>query len=125
MPNKIQLTDAEWAIIKQVWKHEPVPAPTVQEALAKEKGWSYSTVRTLMDRMVGKGLLTSEKLRNLTLFRSAVQQRDAQKSEVMATLRNAFSGAFTPFMQCLLDAQNLSGEELNELEKLIKAKKKK
>src|SRR5690349_15438180 len=123
MPEKIQLTDAEWAIIKQVWEHEPVPAPTVQEALAKEKGWSYSTVRTLMDRMVTKGLLTSEKLRNLTLFRSAVKQRDAQKSEVLATLKNAFSGSFAPFMQCLLEAQDLSAEELKELEKMIKARK--
>jgi len=125
MPDKIQLTDAEWAIIKQVWQSEPVPAPTVQEALAKERGWSYSTVRTLMDRMVVKGLLTSEKLRNLTLFRSAVRQTDAQKSEVLATLKNAFSGAFAPFMQCLLESQDLTEPELRALEKLIKAKKKK
>src|SRR5262245_52967383 len=125
MPEEIQLTEAEWAIIKEVWLREPVPAPTVQEALAHEKGWSYSTVRTLMDRMVAKGLLTSEKLRNLTLFRSAVKQQQAQKSEVLATLRNAFSGAFTPFVQCLLDTQKLSSEELVELEKLIKARKKK
>jgi BlaI family penicillinase repressor len=68
MADKIQLTDAEWMIIKQVWKHEPVPAPTVQEALMNERGWSYSTVRTLMDRMVVKGLLKSEKLRTLPSF---------------------------------------------------------
>ncbi len=125
MPEEIQLTDAEWAIIKQVWELEPVPAPTVQEALEKEKGWSYSTVRTLMDRMVAKGLLTSEKLRNLTLFRSAIRQQDAQRSEVKAALRNAFNGAFTPLVQCLLDSDDLSAAELAELEKMIKARKKK
>src|SRR5690606_4016135 len=125
MPDKIQLTEAEWAIIKEVWRHEPANAPDVHEALLKEKGWSYSTVRTLMDRMVAKGFLTSEKLRNLTLFRSAIKQRDAQKSEVLSTLRNAFSGSLTPLVQCLLDTKDLSAEELSELERLIKAKKKK
>ena len=125
VPEKIQLTAAEWAIIKQVWRHEPVAAPTVQEALLKEKGWAYSTVRTLMDRMVTKGFLTSAKLRNLTLFRSAIKQSDAQRSEVLSTLRNAFNGALTPLVQCLLETKDLSAEELSELEKLLKAKKKK
>lgn len=125
MPQEVQLTETEWAIIKEVWEHEPVAAPTVQEALFEEKGWSYSTVRTVMDRMVAKGYLTSEKLRNLTLFRSAIKQRDAQKGEVLSTLRNAFSGALTPLVQCLLDTKDLSAEELSELERLIKAKKKK
>jgi predicted transcriptional regulator len=121
---KIQLTPAEWTIIKEVWRHEPVAAPAIQEALAREKGWSYSTVRTLMDRMVAKGFLTSEKLRNLTLFRSAIKQQDAQKSELLSTLRNAFNGAFAPLVQCLLDSKELSAAELSELEKLIKSKKK-
>ena len=125
MPEEIQLTEAEWAVIKEVWRQEPVAAPAVQEALFKEKGWSYSTVRTVMDRMATKGFLSSEKVRNLTLFRSAIKQRDAQKGEVLSTLRNAFSGALTPLVQCLLDTKDLSGEELAELEKLIKAKKKK
>jgi predicted transcriptional regulator len=75
--------------------------------------------------MVAKGLLTSEKLRNLTLFRSAIRQQDAQKSEVMTTLRNAFNGALTPLVQCLLDTHNLSAAELSDLEKLIKAKRRK
>lgn len=125
MPEEIQLTDTEWAVIKEVWRREPVTATAVQEALSKEKGWSYSTVRTVMDRMAAKGFLTAHKVRNVTLFRSAVKQQDAQKSEVLSTLRNAFAGALTPLVQCLLDTKDLSAEELAELEKLIKAKKKK
>jgi BlaI family transcriptional regulator, penicillinase repressor len=125
MPQENQLTRAEWVIMKQVWLHEPVTAPAIQELLEKEKGWSYSTVRTFMDRMVAKGVLKSEKLRNLTLFRSALQRSEAQKSELLTTLSDAFSGALTPMVQCLLETRDLSAEELSELEKLIKAKKKK
>ncbi len=125
MKKPIQLNDTEWAIINEVWRSEPVAAPGVTEALEKSRGWSYSTVRTFMDRMVAKGYLKSEKLRNLTLFRSAIKKKDAQKGEVLTTLRNAFNGAFTPLVQCLLDSREVSDEELEELEKLIAARKKK
>jgi BlaI family penicillinase repressor len=123
MSNKAELTGTEWLIIKEIWKHEPCAAPTIQEALEKTKGWSYSTVRTVMDRMAAKGLLTTEKFRNLTLFRSTITKSQAQRRELLYALKNAFNGALTPMVQCLLDAKDISPSELAELEKLIKAKK--
>lgn len=120
---EIELTKAEWTIIKSVWDNEPCAAPTIQERLSKHIGWTYSTVRTLMDRMVGKGLLTSEKIRNLTLYRSAVTREQAQRGELLYALKHAFNGALTPMVQCLLDTESLSAAELTELESLIKAKR--
>ena len=62
-----ELTEAEWEIIQVVWEREPCAAPEVQEELVARKKWTYSTVKTLMDRMVAKGLLTTERIRNLIL----------------------------------------------------------
>ena len=120
---KIELTGTEWRIIKAVWENEPCAAPTIQEKLFPQTKWTYSTVRTLMDRMAGKGLLTAEKIRNLTLFRSAVTQNQARRGELAYTLKHAFDGAMAPMFQCLLDTNKLGAEELTELEELIKAKK--
>ena len=121
---EIELTEAEWTIIKAVWENEPCAAPTIQEKLFKHTEWTYSTVRTLMDRMVAKGLLTAEKVRNQTLYHSAVTRAQAQRGELLYALKHAFNGAFTPMVQCLLDTNRLSTAELAELEALIKAKKK-
>ena len=121
----VELTEAEWAIIKAVWDHEPCAAPVIQEALHKSREWTYSTVRTLMDRMVGKRLLTAEKIRNLTLYRSAITRAEAQKGELLYALKNAFNGALTPMVQCLLETGELSAAELAELEALIKTKRRK
>jgi BlaI family penicillinase repressor len=123
-PN-IELTEGEWAIMKAVWECQPCAAPTVQEALQATRNWTYSTVRTLMDRMVGKGLLTAEKIRNLTLYRAAITSAQAQQGELQYALKNAFDGALTPMVQCLLESNDLNGEELAELEKLIREKRKK
>ncbi len=118
-----ELTEAEWEIIQVVWEHEPCAAPTVQEALETRRKWTYSTVKTLMDRMVAKGLLTTERIRNLILYRSAITQKQARKGEVAKTLTRAFGGAFTPMMQFMLESHSLSDTELAELESMIRKKR--
>ena len=120
---EIELTEAEWTIIKAVWENEPCAAPAIQEKLFKRTEWTYSTVRTLMDRMVAKGLLTAEKIRNLTLYKSAVTRAQAQRGELLYALKHAFNGALTPMVQCLLETNDLSADELAKLESFIKAKK--
>ncbi|HEV2208204.1 MAG TPA: BlaI/MecI/CopY family transcriptional regulator [Verrucomicrobiae bacterium] len=125
MPNKpVELTEAEWTIIKAVWEKEPCTAPAVQQRVHVQTGWTYSTVRTLMDRMVGKSLLLAQKDSKLTFYRSAVTREQAQRSELLYALKHAFNGALTPMVQCLLDSGELSAKELAELEALVKAKKK-
>ena len=121
----VELTESEWTIIKAVWDNEPCAAPAIQQKLFKRTEWTYSTVRTVMDRMVTKGLLTAEKIRNLTLYRSAVTRAQAQRGELLYALKNAFNGALTPMVQCLLETNELSANELAELETMIKQRKKK
>ncbi len=118
-----ELTEAEWDIIEVVWQRQPCAAPTVQEALAARKQWTYSTVKTLMDRMATKGLLTTERIRNLMLYRAVISRRDAQRGELMRTVKRAFGGAFTPMMQFMLDGDTLSQEELGRLEAIIREKR--
>ena len=123
--SRVELTEGEWAIMRAVWTLEPCAAPTVQEALQKTRGWSYSTVRTLMDRMSVKGLLRTEKVRHLTLYRSNVTNQDAQRGEVLSALDQAFEGALTPMVMCLLDTTNLKESELADLERMVREKRKK
>lgn len=119
----VELTEAEWTIIKAVWKAEPTTAPAVQEALKKPTGWTYSTVRTLMDRMVAKGLLHAEKNGKVTTFTSAVTRTEAQRGELLYAMKHAFNGALTPMVQCLLESRKISDAEIAELEALLESRK--
>jgi len=121
---QIELTEAEWTIIKAVWDSEPCAAPAIQEKLHKQTGWTYSTVRTVLDRMVAKGLLTSEKVRHLTLYRSTATRKQAQRGELLYALKHAFNGALTPMVQCLLETKDVSREDLDKIKELIAAHEK-
>ena len=121
--SNLELFESEWAILRAVWKLQPCAAPTVQESLEKEKGWAYTTVKTLMDRMVKKGLLKVDKIRNLHLYSARITRPQAQKSEIARTIKRAFNGTLTPMMQFLIENERLSDAEYRRLENLIKTRK--
>ena len=124
MANKdMELFDGEWAILKVVWEHEPVTAPAVQEFLQKERNWAYATVKTLMDRMTKKGLLKTEKIRNMYLYRAAISRAQAQESDLVRVVKRAFNGTFSPMMQFLVESEKLSDEEVKYVEDLLKQRK--
>ncbi|HEY5043276.1 MAG TPA: BlaI/MecI/CopY family transcriptional regulator [Verrucomicrobiae bacterium] len=117
----VELTEAEWSVIKAVWETEPCTAPAIREKLFEPTGWHYSTVRTLMDRMVAKGVLKAKKEGKLTIYQSVVTRAQAQRGELVYALKHAFNGALTPMVQCLLDTKDVSHAELDELKKIIAA----
>ncbi|MBN2182236.1 MAG: BlaI/MecI/CopY family transcriptional regulator [Sedimentisphaerales bacterium] len=122
---KFELTDGEWTIFQVLWENSPRSAPDVQEEIQKNKNWAYSTVKTTMDRMVAKGLLKTQRLRNLILYSPAITRKQAQSGEIMRTVKRAFNGAMTPMMQFMLDNNNLPQEQLKQLEELIKSRRNK
>jgi len=122
----VELTQAEWEIMKVVWEKEPCAAGTVQETMAKKRDRAYSTVKTTMDRMAEKGFLQIERIRNLQLFRSCVSEVDAKRGEFRKMLKRAFNGALTPMMQFLIEHEGLSKKQASQLRKLVnKAEKRK
>ncbi len=115
----VELTQAEWEIMKVVWDKQPCAAGTVQEALAKSRDRAYSTVKTTMDRMTEKGFLQIEKIRNLQLFKSCISEVDAKRGEFRKMLKRAFDGALTPMMQFLIEHEGLSKKQASQLRKLV------
>jgi BlaI family penicillinase repressor len=116
----VELTEAEWEIMKVVWEKQPCTAGTVQEELAATRDRAYSTVKTMMDRMVEKGFLRIERIRNLQLFSSCVSEIEAKRGEFRRMLQRAFDGALTPMMQFLIEHEGLSKEEASQLRELIR-----
>jgi BlaI family penicillinase repressor len=115
---QVELTEGEWEIMKVIWEKQPCTAGTVQEELARTRDRAYSTVKTTMDRMVEKGFLRIEKIRNLQLFSSCISEVQAKRGELRRMLHRAFDGALTPMMQFLIEHEGLSSEEAAQLRKL-------
>lgn len=124
---KVEMTEVEWEIMRVVWDKEPCAAGTVQEELARisenqneTTSKAYSTIKTTMDRMVEKGFLQIEKVRNLQLFKSCISEVDAKHREFRKMLKRAFDGALTPMMQFLIEHEGISKDEASQLRELVR-----
>ncbi len=118
-PRLDALTAAEWEVMKVIWERQPCSAGDVQEALAPGRGWAYSTVKTTMDRLVRKGILTLSRVRNVQLFAARLSRTDAARLEIRRVLDRAFDGAVAPMVNHLVEHENLSAQDLAALRHLI------
>ena len=53
-----QISEAEYEVMKVIWKDAPVSTNEVTEKLTRTTEWSPKTIQTMLKRLVNKGALT-------------------------------------------------------------------
>lgn len=61
MSNLPQISEAEFEVMKIVWKYAPISTNEITEKLTQISSWSPKTIQTLIKRLVSKKALTYEK----------------------------------------------------------------
>jgi BlaI family penicillinase repressor len=115
-------TPAEWKVLTVVWERGRVAARDVVEALAEDTGWSASTVKTLLRRLVEKGHLTTEAAGSSYLYSPARPPLRTLRRSAEALLERAVDGAVGPLLAHLVRRSRLSARDLDELRDLIERK---
>ena len=54
------ITDAEWEVMRVVWANDRVTSKKVISVLQEKMDWTQSTIKTILGRLVGKGVLNTE-----------------------------------------------------------------
>ena len=94
----MKLTDSEWQIMNALWERHPATAREISERLPDEVQWAYTTIKTMLTRLVGKKAVSERKRANTSVYEPLIGRDDAQKSAVSALIENAFGGAVEPFL---------------------------
>ncbi len=115
----MRLSDAEWKVMNVVWEHHPAAVRDVLEALESDTSWAYSTVKTMLARLVDKGALSVRKRGNTSLFDPLVSRHEARRSALMTLAERAFGGGFGSLVQHLLADEHLSPKERDELRTML------
>jgi BlaI family transcriptional regulator, penicillinase repressor len=115
----MRFSEAEWKVMRVVWRRPGVAVREIVAQLDDETGWSYSTVKTMLARLVEKGALRLEKDANLYRYTATVDERDAQRSAVRSLLDRAFDGTLGSLLHHLVAEEKLSRREVDELRALL------
>jgi BlaI family transcriptional regulator, penicillinase repressor len=110
----------EWDLLEALWKMERATAPEITAALADRRGWAYSTVKTLLDRMVDKGLVNARQVGSVWEYTPALPQQKARRWAWRRFVDMAFGGAVAPSLEFVArETRKLSKKERAQLKALI------
>ncbi len=117
-----RISDAEWIIMKVLWRRSPATAKQVVEALAGETDWKPKTIHTLLARLVQKGVVSAEKQGREYHFKAALMESQCRLAASRSFLEKVFDGEIAPFLACFLQSKKLSRQELDELKRILEEK---
>jgi len=115
-----RISEAEQAVMEVLWRDSPLGAAEVAERVDPSRGWSDRTVKTLLSRLLAKGVLTHEEDGRRYLYRPTVQREDFVAQESGRLIDRMFGGRVTPLVAHLAERDRLTPADIEEIEKLLK-----
>jgi BlaI family penicillinase repressor len=115
----MKLSEAEWQVMNALWKQYPATAREVIERIPVETGWAYTTVKTMLSRLVAKKVVAEVKRGNTCYYEPLVEQEEARKGAISHLLDKVLEGAAAPLMLFLLEKGTLSRQEREALRRML------
>src|SRR5262245_41924934 len=123
--DRVRLGDLQLAIMKVLWEAGAATVAEVHKALAPSSGLAYTTVATMLRKMEARGLVRHREEGRRFVYEPAVTEAGVTKSMADDLLNRLFEGRLADMVNHLLSTREVSPDELDELERLIAARRKK
>lgn len=114
-----QISEAEYEVMKIVWKLAPVNTNEITELLLKTTSWSPRTIQTLIRRLVTKGALAYEKQGRVFVYTPLVREREYVDQESRSFLKRFYGGEISAMLSAYIENDRLSEAELDRLRSLL------
>ena len=120
-----QISEAEFEVMKIVWKYAPINTNEITEKLTQTTNWSPKTIQTLIKRLVSKKALTYEKQSRIFVYTPLVKEDEYIRRESNTFLNRFYDGNITSMLASYLEDDKLSETEIDTLRSLLSEKQKK
>ena len=122
MNNLPQISEAEYEVMKIVWKHAPISTNEITDKLLRTTSWSPKTIQTLIKRLVNKGVLTYEKQSRVFVYTPVVEENEYLSQKSKSFLERYYDGHITTMLSAYLENDRLSETEIDTLRSLLSKK---
>ena len=115
----MRITEAEAKVMEALWRSSPLTAEQVIAEVAAGEGWSETTVKTLLSRLLAKKAIAAKRDGRRYLYRPRIPREDYVAAESRDLLDRLFAGKLAPFVAQFSERHDLTDEEIEELRKLV------
>ena len=122
MPNTLadKISDSELEVMKVLWRAgDALPVTEIREQLQRAKGWEATTVKTLVSRLVSKGVVQQEK-RGVYFYSPLLTEQDYNGWATNDLIRRLYNGSARELVAALVHSEGLTRDDIEELRAMFK-----
>ena len=110
-----KIHESEYRFCLILWEHEPLSAVELVKLCQEQLGWKRTTTYTVIKRLGERGVIAN----NDGIISSLVSKDEAQAGEIDELVEKKFEGSLPAFIAAFTKRQDLSEEELDEVQRMI------
>ncbi len=122
-PRSLRLGDLQLRIMKVLWRTGTASVAEVHAELGTEQ-FAYTTVATMLRKMEGRGLVRHREHGRRFIYEAAVTEDAVNRNSTADLVERMFEGSLADAFNHLLQTREVSFEELERLEEVIRDRKK-
>lgn len=117
---RIVVPDAELSVLKVLWEGGPATIRAITELLYPGGETShYATVQKLLERLQERKCVVRRPQGRANVFSATIERDDLIRERLRDAAEKLCEGSFSPLLTQLVDARNLSAEEIRTLRELV------
>jgi len=118
-----RISESEQLVMRNVWTQNPATANHIVELLSETTTWKPKTIKTLLNRLVNKGALGYKKIGREYHYYPLIEEDVFVKAESRSFLRRVFGGSMKPMLATMVENEDLSPEDIQELKHILEKEK--
>lgn len=110
-----QISEAEFEVMKIVWKHAPISTNEITDKLLQTTSRSPKTIQTLIKRLVTKGVLAYEKQSRMFVYTPVVKESEYIGQKSNSFLKRYYNGEISAMVSAFIENDRLSETDVEHL----------
>ena len=121
----MNLSKLELEVLQYICDAGTTTAPEVHSKIAEKRQTTYSTIKTIFDRLENKGAIyRKSRVGRTSIYAAKVTEENVQKSLLKEFVTKVFRKDKTPLFNMLIRDSSLTDDEVIYLIQLLKSKHK-
>ena len=117
------ISESEHLVMKVIWNDNPITSMKIIHALTEITDWKPKTIKTLINRLLRKGAIGYKASGNKYNYYPLIEEEVFIKAESRSFLRRVFGGAMKPMLSTMVENEDLSPEDIEDLKRILEKKK--
>ncbi len=115
----MSISESEFIVMDILWRESPLTSEDIIACATQTQDWGTSTVKTLINRLLKKKVVSAEKDGRRYLYSPLVERADYVDQKSDDLVDRLFGGRVAPLVTHFSERQKLTSDDIADLKRLI------